>query len=141
MDYVDHIAEKNIIDLAITLDLPDVTHQAIIHAAANEETAIDSLNQSMYAPLRYNPIAVSIKTTLPGEHWDRAQRHVAIWAAAQYNKLEGLLARVAKHLPEIEKVQLLPLPLIIIQGHDWNLLMVTRDEQRTVSGHFRCSHA
>lgn len=88
----------------------------------------------MYTPLLYSPIAISIKTTLPGENWDRAQRHISIWAAALYNKLEDLLARVAK-------VPLLPLPLIIIQGHDWNLLMLTRDKWRTVSGRFRSSHA
>lgn len=71
---------------------------------------------------------MSIETKLTGQNWDQAMLQVGIWAAAQFTKLEQLVTETNEISGKDEVVRELPfLPLIIIQGHDWNFLAAIRD--------------
>ncbi|KAL1634259.1 hypothetical protein SLS58_010764 [Diplodia intermedia] len=84
-----------------------------------------SINQTTHAPLIAAPIALSIETKRPGQDWDAAQLQLGVWVASQLNRLEQLVQYSWKeewrnHVPEF-------LPLIVVQGHEWNFLAATRD--------------
>ncbi|USW59736.1 hypothetical protein Slin15195_G130550 [Septoria linicola] len=75
------------------------------------------LNQSDYGPVKYNPIAISIETKLPGEGGLDARAQVSTWAEAQIRRLRILLQQ-AGH-PQWQDLPIPPLPLLFVQGSDW----------------------
>lgn len=84
-----------------------------------------SINQTTHPPLIAAPIALSIETKRPGEDWDAAQLQLGIWVSSQLNRLEQLVHHSwekdwREHLPEF-------LPLLVVQGTEWNFLAATRD--------------
>ncbi|KAM0342935.1 hypothetical protein ACHAPU_009053 [Fusarium lateritium] len=97
-------------------------------------------NQSL---LKDKPIAVSIETKKTGEGWDNARLQMEVWMAAHWQFLRQLLklrqrmaeevAKKQKQTPSApEKSWKLPeyLPGIIIQGHDWHLIITTPEGER-----------
>ncbi|KAG5758250.1 hypothetical protein H9Q72_013616 [Fusarium xylarioides] len=99
-------------------------------------------NQSL---LKDKPIAVSIETKKTGEGWDNARLQMEVWMAAHWQFLRQLLdlrqrmaEQVAKKLgsalpgPGLDKTWKLPefLPGIIIQGHDWYLIITTPEGEK-----------
>jgi hypothetical protein len=97
-------------------------------AAANPEYPF-SINHTNHAPLRSQPIGVNIETKLTGTGCDVANVQLGVWVAAQFTRLEQLMlaaGRDTRNTPGI--------PLIIIQGHNWNFLAATRNlDRKTVS--------
>ncbi|KAF4451960.1 hypothetical protein F53441_5136 [Fusarium austroafricanum] len=101
------------------------------------------------SPLSDNPIAVSIETKKTGEGWENARLQMEIWMAAHWQFLRKLLdlRQRAANEPssmkqaegvnapssEADKVWQLPkfLPGIIIQGHDWHLIITTPEGEKT----------
>lgn len=106
-------------------------------AAASSSTMF-SINQTGYSPLLAAPIAVSIKTRKTGEEWDKAQLQLGTWSVAGLNKLEQMLRQAwpdgeewREHMPEF-------LPLVVVQGHEWSFLAVTRNaDDETVRMYFK----
>ena len=91
---------------------------------AREEIYADSINQTTFDPLRYLPIAVSIETKVSGGNDETARVQLAVWASAQFKKLQ-ILAGAACSMPI--------LPMIYVQGDLWNLLIATESEGKVVS--------
>lgn len=80
-----------------------------------------AINHTAYTPLLAQPITISVETKRPGEDWDTAQVQLGIWASAHLTRLEQLMRLAGNN-------QRLPvLPLIVIQGHEWNFLAATRE--------------
>nr|OQO32490.1 hypothetical protein B0A51_00899 [Rachicladosporium sp. CCFEE 5018] len=75
------------------------------------------LNQTDYGPVKYNPLAISIETKLPGEGGLEARAQVSTWAEAQVRQLRILLQQ-AEH-PRWQDLPIPPLPLLFVQGSDW----------------------
>ena len=97
-------------DFAISLELGEETERCLAQAGIQ-------LNQTTYEGIRFNPIAVSVETKLPGEGGSDAKLQLATWSCSQIAKLRELLALAGN-----EECSMPPLPLIIIQGHDWHFL-------------------
>lgn len=136
---------SKMIDFVIHIEPSDRFRKAV-HARAQLITTPMSVNHTLHEPLCWRPIGVSIETKHTGRNWDDAMAQVGIWAAAQLTKLEELIREANKFAgkggtPENEpKVRLPFLPLIIIQGHDWNFLAATRDPgKQTVRLSFQSS--
>jgi len=115
-------------------------------------------NHTNLNTLRDRPIALSIETKRTGEGWDNARLQMGIWNAAHWEFL-GLLLRMRREAadelstlqdqppddtteagrtepPDISGAQSLQLPEylpgIIIQGHDWHLVITTRHGDKTI---------
>ncbi|KAL9597189.1 MAG: hypothetical protein Q9219_005311 [cf. Caloplaca sp. 3 TL-2023] len=73
---------------------------------------LDSINQSNAAHLLYKPIGISVETKTPGTGQAEAENQVATWVFAHFTNLERI-RRGGDPLPN--------LPLIIVQGHHWQL--------------------
>lgn len=93
------------------------------------QCGILTLNQTEYEPVRYSPIAVSIETKVPGEGWDDAQLQMSTWMLAHIAKLKELCLKAGA--PE---VRVPSLPVIVVQGHEWNFLYIEDCDTHVVSG-------
>jgi hypothetical protein len=82
-----------------------------------------SINHTRHSPLRFQPIAINIETKTTGTAWDEAMVQSSIWVASQFNRLTQLVKMVGGNGDEIPEI-----PLIIIQGHNWNFLAARRDQ-------------
>lgn len=131
--------KSKMVDFAIHVEPSDRFRMAV-RERAQLSTASMSVNNTLHEPLRCCPIGVSIETKLTGENWDEAMAQVGIWTAAQFNKLEELIAEADKisdqqGFSRDKSEPSLPfLPIIIVQGHDWHFLVAVRNPgQQTVS--------
>ncbi|KAM3517309.1 hypothetical protein NHJ13051_009101 [Beauveria bassiana] len=115
-------------------------------------------NHTNLNTLRDRPIALSIETKRTGEGWDNARLQMGIWNAAHWEFLGRLLrmrreaaeelstrrGRTPDNATEGGRTELLDvssartlqlpdyLPGIIIQGHDWHLVITTRHGDKTI---------
>jgi hypothetical protein len=117
------------------------------------ETIRDILPMGMFnhanlSTLSENPIAVSIETTkTTGEGWENARLEMEVWMAAHWQFLRQLL-EIRQHAAEklsvlrssagemsfcSDKIWDLPefIPGIIIQGHNWYLIITTAEGEKT----------
>ncbi|KAI1117666.1 hypothetical protein F5Y14DRAFT_320234 [Nemania sp. NC0429] len=87
----------------------------------------DFINHTDYLPLRRRPIALSAKSTNPGEGYTDAQIQLSAWQAAQWALFESLLGSRAT------QNTLIPfLPALIIRGHEWFFAATTKSGRHTV---------
>lgn len=127
------------VDFAIHIEPSDRFRKAIYDRAQLSVLPM-SVNHTLHDPLCWRPIGVSIETKHTGQNWDEAMAQVGIWTAAQFTKLEELVKEADEIIgghgvlwDELE-VRLPFLPIIIIQGHDWNFLTAIRGpHKQTVS--------
>ncbi|KAF2416326.1 hypothetical protein EJ08DRAFT_703686 [Tothia fuscella] len=142
--------DAKMIDFAIHME-PNPRFNSALHVLAQRSSPLEpfSTNCTPYAPLCARPIGVSIETKLTGEKWEDVLLQVEVWAASSFVRMEHLVADCAaahggggggydgedKDKDEDEdededKDQVgsnLPfLPILIIQGHDWNFLAAVR---------------
>jgi hypothetical protein len=119
--------ESKMVDLAVYLESDDKTNDALRKLAARDPFNSVSWNQTCYSPLQKRPLAISFETKLTGRDWDSAKIQMSIWATAQLNKLERLVAQDGGGLPGLPF-----LPLVVIQGHEWYFMAATRHHMETV---------
>lgn len=72
---------------------------------------LQTINQTLYSPLKKRPIAVSIETKSPASHTTGMSR-LAIWTYAWFARVTEV--EPGAHIPA--------LPLLRIVGHDWYVL-------------------
>ncbi|EKG09469.1 hypothetical protein MPH_13489, partial [Macrophomina phaseolina MS6] len=117
--------EGKMVDYAMYLEPSPAMRERIremlhSHARMEPSTGVSSsINQTVYAPLRHRPIAVSIETKTPDGNESSAKAQLAVWAAAQLEHMRRLSPRM--HLPT--------LPLVLISGVDWDVYYVRADEK------------
>ncbi|KAG7403113.1 hypothetical protein Forpi1262_v018791 [Fusarium oxysporum f. sp. raphani] len=105
-------------------------------------------NHTNLLPLSDRPIAVSIETKKTGEGWDNARLQMEVWMAAHWQflrkvlQLHRLAAGAVSSLEQTDgfnsyETRKLPefLPGIIIQGHDWYLIITTSEGEKTIFWH------
>ncbi|CAF3466943.1 unnamed protein product [Fusarium graminearum] len=105
-------------------------------------------NHANFSPLSDNPIAVSIETKGTGEGWENAKLQMEVWMSAHWQflrqllemrqdastKLSVLRSRAGEMSFCSDKIWDLPefIPGIIIQGHDWHLVITTAEGEKTM---------
>jgi hypothetical protein len=118
------------IDFAIHIEPSTRIQDAIQSLAQRRSSEYFSASHTSYAPLQSRPIGISIETKLTGEKWEDAMLQIEIWAAAHFSKLEELVRDVALEDDEDKATEAQPLPflpMIVVQGHDWNFLAAVRN--------------
>jgi len=110
------------VDYSIIL-LPDnKMHQAILQVLRDLPEEDQNINQTRSAPVKYRPITVNIEAKLPGEGKNDAMVQLAVWAAAQMEKLNALSGTLAP----------IGIPLVSVEGHDWRLYNTYQERGETV---------
>lgn len=121
------------IDLVVALDLPSSIVDIVRTSHSPGRTT--SFNQTEYLPLRYRPLSISVETKLPGDDSDKGQTQLGVWVRAQYTKLEQLLRLATTFGSSEADAKTIPLPvfpLLLVQGHEWNLMVAFREGDTTV---------
>ena len=132
----------------------DHPHASQTIASLQDALPYGMFNHTNLNTLRDRPIALSIETKRTGEGWDNARLQMGIWNAAHWeflgrlwrmrqeaaDELSTLQGRTPDNATEAGRTELsdeqilqLPeyLPGIIIQGHDWHLVITTRHGEKT----------
>uniref|UniRef100_A0A0B7KRZ7 PD-(D/E)XK nuclease-like domain-containing protein n=1 Tax=Bionectria ochroleuca TaxID=29856 RepID=A0A0B7KRZ7_BIOOC len=82
-----------------------------------------SANHTGFPPLRHRPIGISIETKRYGGDERKEEFQLGIWHSAQWKLLAKQAGDGVAHLAFI--------PGIIVQGHDWKLVVTTYKEGKT----------
>ncbi|CBY02345.1 predicted protein [Plenodomus lingam JN3] len=118
------------IDYVVALKSDEITKQAwktLEPLSLDGRKTVKSWNHVTRADvLRTEPIAINIETKGPYKSWTDGKPQVAIWTDAWLNRLERLPRAQEKSEPWPA------IPLLIAQGHDWHLLVLSRDGEKTI---------
>ncbi|KPM42100.1 hypothetical protein AK830_g4454 [Neonectria ditissima] len=127
-----------------SLDKDDAISTAI--AEFSRTTPTETVNHTDFMPISARPLVLSIETKKPGVHWDTAQLQVGVWHASQWGFLQwavGQKLQRAQGVPEedgrvefeAKRRAILSslgfIPGVIVQGHEWNLVLSTYENGKT----------
>ncbi|KAL1626716.1 hypothetical protein SLS54_002879 [Diplodia seriata] len=93
-------------------------------AAASATDAPQSINPTHYAPLRLDPICVSIATAPPHGDVSQARARLAAWGAAHLRRLDALRRACSAGAPDKPAPALPTLPVLLVVGAAWDLYFV-----------------
>lgn len=97
--------------------------------------ATKSWNHITSSTVRQKPIAVHVETKAPMKSWTDGKPQIATWCDTFLRRLD-MFSRdgndEATSARQSTAFKPPPIPLLIAQGHDWYLLIVSRDMSRTV---------
>ncbi|KAL8753879.1 MAG: hypothetical protein Q9199_004730 [Rusavskia elegans] len=114
---------RRVVDYAMVLMPDEMISRAWKKLRPLPGAGIKSWNHTTTNDLRSNPIASSIETKAPNKSWTDGKAQLAIWTAALHKRLSLL------QNPGQGYLQIPAMPLLIAQGHDWHLLIVSRQPQ------------
>ncbi|KAK5108704.1 hypothetical protein LTR85_004262 [Meristemomyces frigidus] len=117
--------ESKRVDFAITLRPSDRMKEGFRVLEPLRGTIYKSWNQSTLHTIADSPLAVSIETKKAGENREKAEYQLSIWVHAQFKRLRILLQGSGRP----EGTALPALPLIIVQGAQWEFFVATQDAQ------------
>ncbi|KAJ4322137.1 hypothetical protein N0V84_004972 [Fusarium piperis] len=112
--------QAKLVDFCITLSGATVRDVYDRLAAANDP---QSINHSSTAPLRYQPIAVSIETKVQAGSAEEGKAQLSVWATSHLKRLRLLTVTSSKHIT-VDTT----LPLVQVNGGVWTLLFLRDGE-------------
>lgn len=155
--YKPRSAPNKLVDFCVYANMDDDDQLMTAQRALCRQTPTLSVNHTDFDPLQTRPIMFSIETKKTGEHLTKAQLQVGVWHAAQWSFLESTCmvasrqfsteqdepdmnfteqnSTTATHSHNSEQNilgKLSFLPGIIVQGHEWSLVLSTRENGKTV---------
>ncbi|KAI4175729.1 MAG: hypothetical protein LQ348_006105 [Seirophora lacunosa] len=113
---------KRVVDYVIVLVPDEMTARVWKKLRPLPGAGIESWNHTTTNDLRSNPIASSIETKAPNKSWTDGKAQLALWTAAFHKRL----AMLQKPSQGQGHLRIPAMPLLIAQGHDWHLLIVSR---------------
>ena len=118
---------KRIIDYCYTLIPNEKITDAWRRLRPLPKAIIKSWNNTTYNMVRASPIAVNIETKAPDKSWSDGKAQLGIWITSLHSRFR-LLPQYDSASPQPAPFLSIPaMPLIIVQGHDWHLLIVSQD--------------
>jgi hypothetical protein len=121
------ILVSKLVNYTINL-LPDEEMDSVIRLLLQSQPVnLETINQTMYDPVRCQPIAISIETKTPNTPEQDAMIHLGVWVAAHFNRL-----RMLSHEDPVS----LTLPLLYVSGAYWFLLFAC-DSAKQIVCYFR----
>ncbi|KAJ0163515.1 hypothetical protein CTA2_2863 [Colletotrichum tanaceti] len=113
------------VDFCVFVD-PTDPHDRSVCLAASGRLPYEVINHTRYFALRQRPVALSIETKKTGEGWDAAALQLGVWQAAHWELLRRLVdISGGDDASALLQQKFEFLPAVIIQGHDWNLVVTT----------------
>jgi hypothetical protein len=114
---------SKLVDYTINL-LPDKKMDSVIRLLLQSQPDdLETINQTMYDPVRCQPIAISIETKTPDGSEQDAMVQLGVWVAAHFNRL-----RMLSHEDPVS----LTLPLLYVSGAEWFLLFASDSAEQVV---------
>src|SRR5580700_3061459 len=106
--------QSKMVDYALIISAPSDTsfQQRIIHTL--KTTRSSSINHTAADYIRFTPIAISIETKRAAIDEDSANIQLGLWVCAHFARLRQLTSGA---------VSLPVLPLLIVQGHQWKMMI------------------
>ncbi|KAL9016619.1 MAG: hypothetical protein Q9185_006031 [Variospora sp. 1 TL-2023] len=117
---------KRVVDYAIVLQPNQAIENAWEKLQPIGTASIKSWNHTTSAEIRSTPITISIETKAPNKSWTDGKAQIAIWTAALHKRLSML------QQPGQGSLDIPAMPLLIVQGHDWYLFVVSQQQQPSV---------
>ncbi|KAL8655149.1 MAG: hypothetical protein Q9210_001059 [Variospora velana] len=113
---------KRVVDYAIVLQPNQAIENAWEKLQPIGTASVKSWNHTTSAEIRSTPITISIETKAPNKSWTDGKAQIAIWTAALHKRLSMLQqpGQGSLHIPAM--------PLLIVQGHDWYLFVVSQQQ-------------
>lgn len=109
-----------VVDYVVALKPDSVIDQAWHRLRPLPGVSIKSWNHTTRA--RHNPIAIHVETKGPMKSWTDGKPQIAIWTDAWLKRLALIRGTISGRWPAF--------PLLIAQGHDWHLLIVSKNDQK-----------
>ncbi|PVH90851.1 hypothetical protein DM02DRAFT_397619 [Periconia macrospinosa] len=109
-----------VVDYVVALTPDPAIKQAWRSLRLLPGASIKSWNHTTRA--RHNPIAINIETKGPMKSWTDGKPQIAIWTDAWMKRLALIRENSNGQWPALR--------LLIAQGHDWHLLIVSKTDQR-----------
>ncbi|KAL8724767.1 MAG: hypothetical protein Q9166_007761 [cf. Caloplaca sp. 2 TL-2023] len=122
-ELADHKLPKRVVDYAITLRPNQLISNAWEELRPLGRAGIKSWNHTTSSNVRSTPIAIGIETKAPNKSWTDGKAQIAIWTAALHKRLLML------QQPGQERLEIPVMPLLIAQGHDWHLFIVSQQSR------------
>ncbi|KAF6527977.1 hypothetical protein HZS61_008279 [Fusarium oxysporum f. sp. conglutinans] len=107
------ITKSKMIDWGITMRPSEYTAEHISEVLDSLPHNKRSINQTIYGPVRNDPIAVSIETKIASGLIEEARGQLGLWVAAWHQRMRAL---------RISDEQIITLPLILVMEHQWKLM-------------------
>jgi hypothetical protein len=115
---------SKMVDYSMIL-LPDKRmHRAILHILRDLPEEDRNINQTEFSAVAYRPITVNVEVKLPGKGTNESMIQLAVWSAAQFEKLNELSGTLAP----------IGIPLVSVEGHDWRLNITYQSDDGEVEG-------
>jgi hypothetical protein len=117
------VFKSKMIDFTINLIPNGETDDLIRRLLRYQPPDLQTINQTAYSPVRFEPIAISIETKTPDASQGEAKMQLGVWVAAHFNRL-----RMLSHEDPVS----LTLPLLYVSGTQWFLLFACDSAQQIV---------
>ncbi|KAI1153550.1 hypothetical protein F4825DRAFT_248100 [Nemania diffusa] len=114
-------AGSKMVDFCLTIE-PTNPEQVTDIMEYQQASQLQTLNQSMYPPLRFRPVAIAVETNVDTSQ-ETGETQLGIWTKAWFNRIYMLLQSrdALSSCP--------PLPLISIRGNHWFVLIAYLEEE------------
>ncbi|KAK3619213.1 hypothetical protein LTR56_024173 [Elasticomyces elasticus] len=128
-----------LVDFDILLNCSTPLDEAFRAMPLHEGEHAKSFNQTLHMPVMRRPIAISIETKREGEGALEGLTQLGVWLSAQFLRLEELVQWRSDgdeglvEQPE-RSTAMPPLPLILVQGPQWSLLVATKSANGSMVG-------
>ncbi|EKG09620.1 hypothetical protein MPH_13323 [Macrophomina phaseolina MS6] len=111
--------QSKMVDFAVVLDARSDERLANLVRAKLRHDGLSAINHTTAEHVRFSPIAVSIETKRAAIEEDVANAQLAVWVSAHFRWLQRL-SNGGSALPT--------LPLVIVQGHEWKLMLAELED-------------
>jgi hypothetical protein len=127
------IMQSKMVDYALIIDPTPKLGARIAETLRQEGKS--SINQTGAEHVRFAPIGVSFETKRAAVNEDEAHVQLGIWVIAHFARLRQLISNRATEGEEEETLPILP--LVIVQGHDWKMMVAEAIVDRDGGGDFK----
>lgn len=124
----DEALPRRVVDYAIVLLPDEVISRAWRRLQPLKGAGIKSWNHTTTSDVRSTPIAANIETKAPNKSWTDGKAQLGIWTAALHKRLSVLKE------PGGGKLHIPAMPLLVAQGHDWHLLIISQHSHSSDKG-------
>lgn len=122
-ELADENLPRRVVDYAIVLQTDRTIKRAWETLRPIGTARIKSWNHTTSNNVRSTPIASNIETKAPNKSWTDGKAQLAIWTLALLKRL-FMLQQPGKERPKVPAM-----PLLIVQGHDWHIFIVSQQHQ------------
>ena len=115
--------QGKMVDYAVCLVPPQRIEERINTTIAKFPKDAQSVNQTLYEPLRHKPIAFNIETKKPFTGGQDADVQLSVWAGAGLLKMGQLMDKQNRHRVEIPTT-----PVLTLHGYDLYMSVLKRED-------------